>query len=311
VEFRDREQARQANRIVRRLIRFPADGRAALRKQAKRPVHRRIRLTAGVAAAAATVAFYTDGNRAFPTVTLPAGAERWCTAGMDVARFLRELPGLFDRFPDSEHPKDRRFRDIVEGMPALAEENNLALLNLAASALGEGECYLEVGAYLGASLIAAARDNDEHEFVAIDRFGFGPLELPDRGRPHLPRSTRALLDQNLARFDTRRATILEGDAFSLVEQGALGSRRVGVYYYDADHSYEAELAGLRLGEPWLADHAVLIADNSDDQTVARALADYLEGQPLARLVLDLPGKDRGHPQWWGGVQVIEWEAAPA
>jgi hypothetical protein len=227
---------------------------------------------------------------------------------MDIIRFLGELPGLFAHFPDSEHPKERRFRDIVEGIPALAEENNLALLNLAASLLDEGECYLEVGTYLGASLIGAARGNNDHEFVAIDRFGFGPLELPDRGRPHLPLSTRALLDENLARFDTQRATILEGDAFSIVEQGALGSRRVGVYYYDADHSYEGELAGLQLCEPWLAEHTVLIADNSDSETVARALADYVRGQPRARPLLDIPGKDRGYPHWWGGVQVIGWEA---
>lgn len=228
---------------------------------------------------------------------------------MDVARFLAELPTLFDSFPESEHPKDRRFRKIVEGVPSLAEENNLALLNLAARMLGEGECYLEAGTYLGASLIGAALGNDEHEFLAIDRFGFGPLEIPDRGRPYLPRSTRALLDENLARFDLQRATILEGDAYSLVEQGGLGDRRVGVYYYDADHSYDGELAGLRLPEPWLAEHSLLIADNSDDETVARALADYVTGQPRAQLLLDLPGLDRGYPQWWGGVQVIEWDAS--
>ncbi len=227
---------------------------------------------------------------------------------MDTKRFVRDLPGLFERFPDSKYPRDRRFQDIVDGVPALAEENNLALLNLAASLLGEGECYLEVGTYLGASLIGAARDNANNEFVAMDRFGFGPLELPDLGRPLLPRSTRALLDEYLARFNTERATIFEGDAFALVEQGELGGRSVGVYYYDADHSYDGELAGLRLVEPWLADHAVLIADNSGDETVARALADYVKGQPRARVLLDIPGKDRGYPQWWGGVQVIEWDA---
>jgi hypothetical protein len=225
---------------------------------------------------------------------------------MDVTAFLQELPGLFERFPDSERPLGRQFEDIVASVPTLAEENNLALLNLAASMLEDGECYLEVGAYLGASLIGAARGNSGNEFVAIDRFGFGPLELAAWGRPYLPRSTRELLDQNLARFDTERATILEGDAFSLVEQGALADRCVGVYYYDADHSYEAELGGLRLIEPWLADHAVLIADNADDDTVARALADYVESQPLAEVLFDIPGRARGFPQWWGGVQVIEW-----
>jgi predicted O-methyltransferase YrrM len=227
---------------------------------------------------------------------------------MESSRFCRELPQLFDDFPNSDRPIGRRFDDIVTGVPALAHENNLALLNFAASLLEPGECYVEVGAYLGASLIAAARGNDEHEFVTVDRFGFGPLELPEWDRPYLPRSTRALLDENLARFGAERATVIEGDAFAMVEGGALGDRRVGVYFYDADHSYEAELAGLRLIEPWLADEAVLIADNADDETVARALATYLAEQPRAQLLLDIPGKGRGRPYWWGGVQVIEWRS---
>ena len=73
---------------------------------------------------------------------------------MDSDRFLRELPGLFDDFPRSEHPRDRRFAPVLE-LENLASENVLALLNLAASCLGPDEAYVEVGVYHGASLIAA------------------------------------------------------------------------------------------------------------------------------------------------------------
>src|SRR3989442_15021763 len=62
-------------------------------------------------------------------------------AAMDVDRFARELPELFDDFPRSEHPRGLRFDDVVEGVPNLAEENNLALVNLAASLLEPGESY--------------------------------------------------------------------------------------------------------------------------------------------------------------------------
>ena len=73
---------------------------------------------------------------------------------MDSGRFLRELPGLFDDFPRSEHPRDRRFAPVLE-LENLASENVLALLNLAASCLGPDEAYVDVGVYHGASLIAA------------------------------------------------------------------------------------------------------------------------------------------------------------
>ena len=130
---------------------------------------------------------------------------------MDVERFAAELPGLWQDFPDSPAPKGRRFDDVIEGIPNLAEENVLALLNLAASLLAPGESYVEVGSYYGASLIGAMRDN-AGDFVAIDRFSFDVAEV--RGRK-LPPASRAGLQESLRRFGEERATILEGDAFEL------------------------------------------------------------------------------------------------
>src|SRR2546421_9097539 len=101
---------------------------------------------------------------------------------MDVARFAAELPALFDDFPRSEHPRGRRFDDVIAGIPNLAEENVLALLNFAASLLAPGESYAEVGTYYGASLIGAMRGN-EGDLVAIDSFSFGATEVAGRKLP--------------------------------------------------------------------------------------------------------------------------------
>ena len=113
---------------------------------------------------------------------------------MDPDRFARELPRLFEDFPRSEHPGGRRFDDVVSGVPNLAQENNLALVNLAASLLEPGESYVEAGTYMGASLIAAMRGNEGKDFVAIDSFGFGPLEVKGRS---LPKAGRKALEKYL------------------------------------------------------------------------------------------------------------------
>ena len=52
----------------------------------------------------------------------------------------------------------------------------------------------------------------------------------------------------------------------------------------------------------------MIVDDTDWVDVERALADYLEGQPRARRLLTIDGKDRGFPQWWEGMQVLAWDA---
>ena len=216
---------------------------------------------------------------------------RSCTV-VDPERFLRELRRRFAKYPRSEHPKDRRFAPILADVGGLARENNLALLNLAASVLGAGESYVEVGSFKGLSLIAAMSGNTG-DFVGIDNFS-------------LDEGNRALLEANLRRYGLAGHTILEGDAFALLGRGALGDRRVGVYYYDAAHDYESQVRGLRLIEPYLAPAALLIVDDTDWDQVARAMCDYLAGQPRAELLVKLDGKDLGQPWWWEGVQVLRW-----
>jgi predicted O-methyltransferase YrrM len=214
---------------------------------------------------------------------------------LDPDRFLTELPRLFDDYPRSEHPRDRRFQPIADEVENLARENNLALLNLAASCLGQDEAYVEVGVYHGASLIAAMLGNDDKRFVGIDALRFSGTSLDK-------------IEANLARFGLGVPEIVVGDAFELVPGGALGDTRIGVWYYDAAHSFEAQVDGLRIAEPRLVPGALLIVDDTDWEDVERALDAYLAEQPRAHRVLTIDGKRRGAPQWWEGMQVLVWDA---
>lgn len=213
---------------------------------------------------------------------------------MDSARFLRELPALFDDFPRSEHPRDRRFAPILERVENLASENVLALLNLVASCLDDGETYVEVGVYHGASLIATLLGNESREVVAVDGFQFRDASLEE-------------VERNLASFGLATPEILVGDVFDLVPSGALGQRTVGAWYYDAAHDYDSQVRGLQIAEPYLAPGALVIVDDTDWADVERALVDYLSVQPRASLLLTIDGKSRGAPQWWEGMQVLRWE----
>ena len=208
--------------------------------------------------------------------------------------FLERLDSLFEDFPRSEHPRDRRFKPIAENVENLARENNLALLNVAASCLDADATYVEVGVFHGASLIAAMLGNEGKRFVGIDSFGLGDASLEK-------------VEANLARHGLERPEILVGDAFELVRGGALDGTRIGVWYYDAAHSYEAQLEGLRIAEPLLVPGALVIVDDTDWDDVDRAMEDYLVAQPRARRLLTIDGKSRGAPQWWEGMQILAWD----
>ena len=212
---------------------------------------------------------------------------------MDSDRFVRELPALFEDFPTSEHPRDRRFAPIADGIENLARENNLVLLNLAASCLGPDEAYVEVGVFHGASLASAMLGNEGRRFIGIDSFDFRDASLET-------------VEANLERFGLPRPELLVGDVFELARDGELDGVSVGAWYYDAAHTYEAQLDGLRIAEPFLAPGALLIVDDTDWERVARAMDDYLAAEPRARRILTVEGKERGFPQWWEGMQVLEW-----
>jgi len=214
---------------------------------------------------------------------------------VEADRFLEELPKLFEDYPRSEHPRDRRFQAVAEDVENLARENNLALINLAASCLEEGEAYVEIGVYHGASLVSAMLGNEGKRFVGVDSFGFRDASLEK-------------VEANLARYGLEVPEIIVGDAFELVPSGALGETRVGVWYYDAAHSFEAQVQGLRIAEPLLVPGALVIVDDTDWEDVERAMDAYLDEQPRARGVLTIEGKTRGAPQWWEGMQVLVWDA---
>ena len=213
---------------------------------------------------------------------------------MDFDRFLEELPRLFEDYPRSRHPRDRRFASVAEDVENFARENNLALLNLAASCLGEGEAYVEIGVFHGASLIAAMLGNEGRRFIGVDSFAFRGTSLER-------------VAANLARYGLDVPEIVVGDAFEVVPTGTLGETEVGVWYYDAAHAFEAQLAGLRIAEPLLVAGALVIVDDTDWDDVERALDVYLAEQPRARRVLTIEGSTRGAPQWWEGMQVFVWD----
>ena len=210
---------------------------------------------------------------------------------MDAERFMVELPARFDDYPSSEHPSGRRFDDIIRGVSNYSTENALALLNLAASLLAPAESYVEIGSYAGASLIGAMRGNDDGDFVAIDRFDW---------------VSRERFDANLTTFGATGATIIEGDAFDVLESERLEGRRIGVLFWDADHSHDGQLRGLRAVERHLAPGALVICDNADGAGVLGAIDAWLRERSRARLVLDLGGHTRGQPWWHDGMRAVSW-----
>jgi len=214
---------------------------------------------------------------------------------MDARAFLADLPQLFDDFPRSPLPRDRSLARVIEEVEGLSEENNLALIALAARMVGAGEVYAEAGTYHGRTALAAALGGGA-QTIAIDNFSFKGGE-----REHVER--------NLARFGVAdRVRVLEGDTVAVLERESLPP--IGAFYYDAAHTADATFAGLQAVRPHLAAEALLILDDAEWPAVIEGRERFLAANPQAELALVIAGREGGQPWWWVGVDVLVWRADP-
>jgi predicted O-methyltransferase YrrM len=210
---------------------------------------------------------------------------------MDVERLLRELPGLFAHFPRSETPLDRRLQPLCQAVEGLSEENNLALLALAAGCLEDGESYVEAGTYRGRSLIAAALGG-ARTAIGIDNFSFED-------------SDPAGLAANVERFGVGdRVRVIDGDTVAVLGQGRLPP--IGVLFYDADHSTEATRAALDAVRPLLASSALIVVDDAEWAKVRAATDAFVAANREASLGLRIAGRAAGQPWWWDGMDLVVW-----
>ena len=107
------------------------------------------------------------------------------------------------------------------------------------------------GRYRGTSLIAAMVGNEDGR-LRRDR------QLLDQRRQPRASSRRTCPGSG---WSSRRS--IEGDAFQVIPGGALGEDASPSTTTTTAHAYEQQLDGLRMIEPWLADRALLIVDDTD------------------------------------------------
>jgi len=214
---------------------------------------------------------------------------------MDTTAFLEQLPSLWDGDPQhTDHPRDRRFLPVLENVRGLVTENKIAMLNLAAQHLEGDEIYLEVGAWAGCSIIGASLGVD-HRFVTIDNFS----EFE---------GTAEECRRNLERFDAHQVELLDGDAFELLASITLPGP-VGVYFYDGRHTFDDQYRSWKTIEPFLADEALVVVDDTRWSQVSRANRLFIERRPQFRRVLAFTSPWNQEPRWWNGIEVYTYRRA--
>ena len=140
------------------------------------------------------------------------------------------------------------YNEVVVNTGGWASTAKMHILNTALRCMEADEQYLEIGSYVGRSLVGALLDNDKSAQV-IDPF---ELFLPDGNTIHKA-WTKAITDFGVAdRVNLHKTLCADFNS---------GLPPIGVYYYDGDHDSGHTYEGLKKFEQYLTDSALIIVDD--------------------------------------------------
>lgn len=210
-----------------------------------------------------------------------------------IGRCRAEWPEFGDpaRLAKSRAPQNRDLADVLKNVRGMATENKLKLLNCAVASLEDGEVYVEVGSYRGASIVGAASGNAGRPIFACDNFSQfdGAAD-----------ALRATLERYTAPGQVR---FYDMEFRDFLRAAPWRPAKIGAYFYDGGHSFLDQYDGLRLVAADLADDAVVIIDDTNKRAARSADALFARQVPGAELILNLRTPRNHHPTWWNGIQV--------
>ncbi len=191
--------------------------------------------------------------------------------------------------------------DSCPEIPGMLSIKKQQLLNLAYRFLNEDEAYLEVGTYMGKSLVSAMLANPLRPTYACDNFSL------------FPESSIETVMTNLARYGLQEGVTFYDRDFRAICNGECLPTPVGLYFYDGAHDEQSQYEAIKLAEPFLAEQACVIIDDwrctpdSGSYAEAGTKRAIAESPHAWRMLYDLPARFNGdRAMWWNGVAVYSF-----
>lgn len=185
-----------------------------------------------------------------------------------------------------------------DNTPGMSGKLLMELLNRCARHIDKDKCYLEIGVYAGKTLNAASLGNNNIQFYGIDNFSenFGYASLEER--------RTCVLNLTNSRCNVH---FIECDCWKFLEKNdGIDDKKVEIYFYDGPHSYEDQYNGIIKVFNMLADHALILIDDTNDERVKRATLKAIEDCPKNLKLYREFNTPIGPDGFWNGLIAIEF-----
>ena len=215
---------------------------------------------------------------------------RWPAAQRFLERFHLPLEIANTRLPTRRRLSRQRLEPLLS-MPRMSSYALGAVINAGVAAMPPGTVYLNIGVWHGFSFFCGIVGNEDRVCIGVDDFSRcgGPRE------------------EFLERYEQWRSPRTEFYDMDFEDylRSEHDGRPIGFYIYDAGHSYEHQLSGLELAEPFFVPGTVILVDDTNWKSARRATIHFQESRGSAyELVTYRHTAFNNHPTFWNGVMLL-------
>jgi len=225
-----------------------------------------------------------------PDSALPLGytdisnfLEKWFNYSIETANTI---------FPEDDSEIKSNILNL-RNIPRLSTLTIGAIINYGVRRLPKNQSFINVGVWNGFTFLAGIINNPEKICVGIDNFSeFGGPRQQFFNRFNIIKS------QNHFFYD------MDYEKYFLeIQKG-----KIGFYMYDGEHSYKNQFKGLQVAEPFLADGALVLIDDTNWDDPRQATLDFIkQSQYNYQIIFDKRTYCNMHPTFWNGLILLRKE----
>ena len=209
-------------------------------------------------------------------------------------QFLRrvgvQLEAWNTRLPCDQAELEHRLRGIGH-VPRMSTFAIGALINRGVEAMPPGQAFVNVGVWNGYTFFSGMVHNPDKRCIGLDNFSH-------------KNSPRTAFLQRFEQIRSSQHKFHEADYRDYFR--SIHREPIGFYLFDGPHSYQDQLEGLRLAEPFFAPNCLVLIDDTNWDQVRRANLDFISGSDYEyRMLLDVRTPKSGHPTFWNGIMLFQ------
>lgn len=204
--------------------------------------------------------------------------------------FNLSLEVLNTRLPDNARTLRKRLWNLLK-IPRMSTFAIGAIINEGVSCLPEDSCFVNIGVWHGFTFLAGLIDNPHKRCIGVDNFS--EYDAP-----------REQLMKRFNRYKSPQHFFYEMDYREYFEKVHTG--QIGFYIYDGDHSYNDQLTGLQIAEPFFSNSCFILIDDTNWMSPREATLKFIEKSAHKyQIILDKTTCIEDHPTFWNGIMILQ------